>query len=75
MDNIDPPESQTVKGGKRFWGNLLRTILGTTISILLTFGTNALIQRHRRVQDRKMTAMMVMSNIESFARTLETRSD
>jgi hypothetical protein len=75
MENIDPPEAKTVKGGKNFWGNLLRTVLGTTISILLTFGTNALIQRHRRVQDRKMTAMMVMSNIESFARTLETRSE
>ncbi len=75
MENIDSPEAKTVKGGKNFWGNLFRTILGTTISILLTFGTNALIQRHRKVQDRKMTAMMVMSNIESFARTLETRSE
>lgn len=75
MENIDPPEAKTVKGGKNFWGNLLRTVLGTTISILLTFGTNALIQQHRKAQDRKMTAMMVMSNIESFARTLETRSN
>ena len=75
MDNIDLPEPQTEKDGKNFWKNLFRTILGTTISILLTFGTNALIQRHRKVQDRKMTAMMVMSNIESFARTLETRSN
>lgn len=75
MDNINPPDSQTVEGGNKFWRNLLRTILGTTISILLTFGTNALIQQHRKVQDRKMTAMMVMSNIENFARTLETRSD
>ena len=75
MDNIDLPETEIVKGGKNFWGNLFRTILGTTISILLTFGTNALIQQHRKVQDRKMTAMMVMSNIESFARTLEIRSD
>lgn len=75
LDNVDLPETQTEKDGKNFWGNLFRTILGTTISILLTFGTNALIQRHRKVQDRKMTAMMVMSNIESFARTLETRSN
>ena len=75
MENINPPEAKTVKGGKNFWGNLLRTVLGTTISILLTFGTNALIQQHRKAQDRKMTAMMVMSNIESFARTLETRSE
>ena len=86
MENIDPPLTQTVedvestknqteKGSKMFWGSLLRTILGTTISIILTFGTNALIQRHRRAQDRKMTAMMVLSNIESFAQTLEKRSE
>lgn len=75
VDNIEPAQNQTEKGHKNFWGNLLRIILGTTISIMLTFGTNALIQRHRRVQDRKMTAMMVLSNIESFARTLETRSE
>lgn len=75
MENIEVPNAQTVKGNGKFWNNLFRTILGTTISILLTFGTNALIQHHRKVQDRKMTAMMVMSNIESFARTLETRSE
>ena len=75
MENINPPEAKTVKGGKNFWGNLLRTVLGTTISILLTFGTNALIQQHRKAQDRKMTAMMVMSNIESFARTLDTHNE
>ena len=86
MENIDPPLNQTVegvettqnqteKGRKMFWGNLFRTILGTTISILLTFGTNAIIQQHRKAQDRKMTAMMVLSNIESFALTLEKRSE
>ena len=86
MENIEPPLTQTVedvestknqteKGSKMFWGSLLRTILGTTISIILTFGTNALIQRNRKVQDRKMTAMMVLSNIESFAQTLEKRSE
>ena len=75
VDNIEPTQNQTDKGRKNFWGNLFRTVLGTTISILLTFGTNALIQQHRKVQDRKMTAMMVMSNIESFARTLEKRSE
>ena len=75
VDNIEPTHNQTDKGRKNFWGNLFRTVLGTTISILLTFGTNALIQQHRKVQDRKMTAMMVMSNIESFARTLEKRSE
>lgn len=71
----DVPETPTKGNGKNFWKGLLLTILGITISIILTFGSNSLIQQYRKVQDRKMTAMMVMSNIESFARTLETRSD
>lgn len=82
MENIEIPddltvndEDKTIDGGNSYWKNLLRTILGTTISILLTFGTNALIQRQRKIQDRKMTTMMVLSNIESFARTLDLRSE
>ena len=75
MEDIIVPKAKTVKSDGKFWNNLLRTILGTSISIILTFGTNALIQRHNKAQDRKMTAMMVMSNIESFARTLEIRSE
>ena len=72
---VDASEPSTEGTGNNFWKNLLRTVLGTTISIILTFGTNALIQWERKAKDRKMTAMMVMSNIESFARTLETRSN
>jgi hypothetical protein len=69
------PDAPKVNGGKGFWKSLLRTILGISISIILTFGTNVLITHRHRVQDRKLTTMMVLSNIESFARTLETRSD
>ena len=81
MDNINQeeisslPDAPKVAGGNGFWKSLLRTVLGITISIILTFGSNALVQRHRQAQDRKLTAMMVMSNIESFARILEIRSD
>jgi len=38
MDNIDLPEPQTEKNGKNFWKNLFRTILGTTIYILINEG-------------------------------------
>ena len=72
---LNVPEGSPKGNGNNFWKGLLRTILGITISIILTFGTNGLVQLHRKEKDRKMTAMMVMSNIESFARTLETRSD
>ena len=71
----DVPDTSKKGNRNTFWKGLLLTILGITISIILTFGTNSLIQWHRKAKDRKMTAMMVMSNIESFARTLETRSD
>lgn len=75
MENIEVPDTPTMKEGEKFRRNLFRTVLGTTISIILTFGTNGLIQQYRKAQDRKMTAMMAMSNIESFAQTLEKRSD
>ena len=47
------------------------TIIATTISIILTFGTAALLERCQRVDDRKLSAMMVMSNIEQFSRNLD----
>ena len=56
---------------KKFWKSLLGTILGITISIFLTFGTTALIQLRHMAKDRKITAMMVMGNIETFADNLE----
>lgn len=75
MEDSKAPKAKTEDSDNKFWRNLLHTILGTTISIILTFGTSALLQQHHKKQDRKMTAMMVMSNIESFARTLDKRSD
>ena len=56
---------------KKFWKSLLGTILGITISIILTFGTTALLQRRHMAKDRKITAMMVIGNIETFADNLE----
>ncbi|MBQ6166030.1 MAG: hypothetical protein IJK41_01140 [Muribaculaceae bacterium] len=53
------------------WKELFMTIMATTISIILTFGTAGLLERCQRVEDRKMSAMMVMSNIEQFSRQLE----
>jgi hypothetical protein len=72
MDEIttlpDPPKFDN---NKNFWKGLLRTILGISISIILTFGTNAWLVHLRSVKDRKMTAMMVMGNIEAFATHLD----
>ena len=70
LNNVE--ETQTKNSGRKdFWKGLLRTVLGISISITLTFGTNALLIRLRALRDRKMTAMMVMGNIETFADHLD----
>ncbi len=56
------------------WREMILTIVATTISIVLTFGTAALLERCQRIEDRKMSAMMVMSNIENFSRTVDVMS-
>ena len=56
------------------WKELMLTIVGTTISIVLTFGTAGLLDRCQRVDDRKMSAMMLMSNIEQFSRNVDAMS-
>ena len=73
LPNI-PDKPQIDKGGK-LWKTLLLTFLGTTMSILLTFGTSQLVSQHRRAQERHLTALMVMGNIEKFASTMENYSE
>lgn len=76
MDEIPnvPDGSQIDKGGN-LWKTLLLTFLGTTMSILLTFGTSQLVSQHRRAQERHLTALMVMGNIEKFASSMEIFSE
>ena len=45
--------------------------LATTLSIILTFGSTALVSHCERLKDRKLSAMMVMGNIETFSRKVE----
>ena len=69
-------ETPTKNNGRNdFWKSLLRTVLGISISITLTFGTNALLIHLRAVKDRKITAMMVVGNIETFANHLDQCAD
>lgn len=72
---IEVPDNPQVDKGGNLWKTLLLTILGTTMSILLTFGTSQLVAQHRRAQERHLTALMVMGNIEKFASTLENFSE
>jgi hypothetical protein len=56
---------------KDWWKDLAIAIIATTVSIILTFGTASLVNRHDQKKERKLTALMVMSSIESFARGLD----
>ena len=56
---------------KVWWKDFLVAILATTVSIILTFGTASLVDRIKQKKERRLTALMVMSNIESFARNME----
>ena len=51
--------------------DLLVAFAATTLSIILTFGTTGVVNRIKQKQERKLTALMVMSSIEQFARDLE----
>lgn len=47
-------------------------VLGTTVSLVLTLGTAQIIDKSQRAKDRRLTALMVMSNIEAFAQQLDS---
>ena len=57
-----------------WWKDFVVAILATTVSIVLTFGTSKLVEHNNQKKERKLTALMVMSSIESFARSLEEAS-
>lgn len=54
-----------------FWKQIFVIIIGTTISILLTIGSSQLLERRQRAKDRRLTAMMVISSIESFVEMMD----
>lgn len=69
---VSPPEVNTRGTHGGFWKQLGMLVLGTTVSLILTFGTARVIEKKQRTKDHRLTAMMVMSNIESFAQQLDT---
>ncbi len=47
------------------WGKgFLTSLMGTTISILLTFGTSALVESKQKADTQRQTAMMVIHDID-----------
>ena len=58
------------------WGKgFLTSVLGTTISILLTFGTSALIDEKMKAEVQRQTAMMVIHDIDVCVKQMEEMAD
>ena len=75
MENFDivtPPDIESTGKPGGFWKQLGMLVFGTTVSLVLTFGTAQLIEKQQRAKDRRLTALMVMSNIEAFAQQLDS---
>ena len=62
----------TEKGS--FWKQIGMIIIGTTISLAFTLIAAQLTENHQRAKDRRLSAMMVMSNIEIFSRLMDDYS-
>ena len=54
-----------------FWKQIGMIIIGTTISLIFTLVAARITDSVQRAKDRKLSAMMVMSNIEAFARLMD----
>ena len=60
---------------RNWWKDFVVAILATTVSIVLTFGTGKLVERNNQKKERRLTALMVMSSIESFARSIDETTE
>ena len=73
--NIKPPKVHINSRGGGFWKQIGMIVIGTTISLAFTLIAAQLTENHQRAKDRRLSAMMVMSNIELFARNLDEIAD
>lgn len=73
--NIIKPPKISVDARKNFWKQILMIVVGTTISLLFTISAALLMEKHQRSKDRKLSAMMVMSNIEMFSRSMDSHAE
>lgn len=68
---LKPPKINLNAKNSGFWKQIGMIIIGTTISLVFTIVAAKMMESRQRAKDRRLSAMMVMSNIESFARNLE----
>ena len=73
MDKNTKTSKEEKKAKRNNFVNRIGTIvLGTTISLIVTIVAAQILERNHRAKDRRLSALMVMSNIESYARILES---
>ena len=73
MDENAKTSKEEKKAKRNNFLNRIGTIvLGTTISLIVTIVAAQILERNHRAKDRRLSALMVMSNIESYARILES---
>ena len=76
MDEKTKTQKEQKKDKRRsFSSQMGAIILGTTISLIVTIVAAQILERNHRAKDRRLSAMMVMSNIESYAQILESAYD
>lgn len=63
---VKMPNFQKPKKGSSVTKELLMSVIGTTISIVLTFGTAYLIDNHQRKAEGRDIAMMVIHDIDQY---------
>ena len=59
---------------KTFWKELLLTILATTISIILTFGTAHVIEKRQKAKAGRLSAIMVIHDMDQNAEEMRKKA-
>ena len=54
-----------MKEKKSDWKGLLKTIIATTFSILLTFGTASIIERNKQAKEKRQIVLMIMFDFDN----------
>ena len=73
--NIIRPPKVSADAKKDFWKQIGMIVVGATISLMLTILAAQMLETMQRAKDRKLSAMMVLSNIEMFSRALDEHAE
>jgi hypothetical protein len=65
------PKTGRIKKGRGIMKEILMTVVATSISIVLTFGTAQWLEHQQKVKDGRQMAMMVISDIDANVKTIQ----